>query len=229
MLAVENVTKTYKRPDAAVVALGEVSLRVAPGEFVAARGPSGSGKTTLLLAAGGLLRPDEGRVAVGGTDVYALTPDRRAKLRAKDIGFVFQQYHLIPYLTAVENIMAPSLAVALSDVRGRAAELVERFGLTDRTRHLPAELSAGERQRVALARALLTRPRLLLADEPTGNLDGDSAAVVIQSLTEFAAAGGAVLLVTHDGSASAQADRIVRLDRGSLVGGGDEPPPAGPV
>jgi ABC-type lipoprotein export system ATPase subunit len=214
LLVLENIAKTYEHPDGAVAALVDLSLQVAPGEFVAARGPSGSGKTTLLLAAGGLLQPDEGRVAVNGEDVYSLTPDRRAKLRARDIGFVFQQYHLIPYLTAIENVMAPSLAAPLTDARSRANELIERFGLTDRAQHLPAELSAGERQRVALARALLRQPQLLLADEPTGNLDDESAAIVIRTMAEFAEAGGAVLLATHDDNASAQASRIVCLDQG---------------
>ena len=216
MLELDNVSKHYPRPDGSVAAVTDVSFTVAPEQFVAVRGPSGCGKTTLLLAAGGLLRPDRGSVRIEGQDPYALTPDDRARLRAQKIGFVFQQFHLLAYFSVLENVLAPSVAADLPDARGRADELLARFGLAGRAGHKPAELSTGERQRVALARALLNGPALLLADEPTGNLDGDNAEIVLEALAEFARTGGAVLLVTHDPRAAAHAQRILHLNQGRL-------------
>ena len=220
LVEMENVRKTYPGPDGSVAALAGVSLSVAPGRFVALRGPSGSGKTTVLLAAGGLLRPDAGAVRIAGQDPYALAPDDRARFRAESIGFVFQQFHLIPYLSAVENVLAASLAHATDGAEARARDLIERYGLGDRAAHVPAELSTGERQRVALARAMLNRPRVLLADEPTGNLDEDNAAGVLASLAEFAAGGGAVLLVTHDRQVASYAHETIRIEAGGLAGPG---------
>ena len=215
MLQATNLTKVYHRGNGEVRALDGVSVSVARGEFVAVRGPSGCGKTTLLLACGALLRPDAGSVLVDGQDPYAASPDERAAMRARKIGFVFQQFHLVPYLTVLENVLSPSLAASgTGELRTRAMELIEQFGLTRRAAHLPEELSTGERQRTALARALLNRPGLLLGDEPTGNLDGDSAAAVLGFLRDFAAGGGAVLLVTHDDRAAACAARTVRLEAG---------------
>jgi putative ABC transport system ATP-binding protein len=217
MLRIESVSKKYRKGDHQVVALDNVSLEVKAGEFVVVRGPSGCGKSTLLLASGALLAPDEGRVEIDGRDPYGLDSEERAALRGAAVGFVFQQFHLIPYLTVLENAMTPSLAVAAVDARTRAQELIEPFGLADRADHVPSELSTGERQRAALARALLNRPRLLLADEPTGNLDPDNAAIVLDHIAEFARSGGAVLMVTHDDVASDHADRVVRLDQGRIV------------
>ena len=216
MLSVRNVSKSYRRSGRAVQALDEVSLEVADGEFVVVRGPSGSGKTTLLLAAGGLLAPDAGRVEVDGQAPYQLSPDQRAGLRAATIGFVFQQFHLVPYLSVSDNVRTPALAAGIRDAGDRARQLIERFGLGDRADHLPGQLSTGERQRTALARALLNRPKLLLADEPTGNLDEDNAQVILASLAEFTDRGGAVLLVTHETAVAKYARRIVRLENGRL-------------
>ena len=218
MLNIRNVTKSYHPAHGPVQALRETSLTVRPGEFVAVQGHSGSGKTTLLLAAGGLLRPDSGRVEIDGSDIYALAPDARARLRARKIGFVFQRYHLIPYLTVMENTLAPTLALPFARAEERAAELIERFGLAHRATHVPGELSAGERQRVALARALLHDPGLLLADEPTGNLDRDNALVVLDHIAEFAGAGGAALMVTHDPEAARRADRILNIENSEPAG-----------
>jgi len=216
LLELIEVSKSYKGPQP-VQALAEVSLQVRPGEFVAVQGPSGSGKTTLLLVAGGLLAPDSGQVLLDGTSPYELPADARAKFRATHVGFVFQQFHLVPYLNVLENVLAPSIAVPNSQARGRALELIERFGLAERTYHVPAELSTGERQRVALARALLNRPKLILADEPTGNLDRANADIVLGHLAEFAASGeGAVLLVTHSDYAAGFAARVERLAAGRL-------------
>jgi len=216
MLRVESLTKTYRGAARTVRALDGVSLEVAAGEFVAVEGPSGCGKTTLLLAAGGLLRPDAGRVMLRGEDPYALPPEARAAWRAAQVGFVFQQFHLIPYLTVLDNVLAPSVASPSADADKRACEWIGRFGLADRADHVPAELSTGERQRVALARALLNRPALILADEPTGNLDPASAAVVLGHLAEFAKSGGAVLLVTHDPLGAEYAGRTLRMAEGRM-------------
>jgi ABC-type lipoprotein export system ATPase subunit len=218
MLELRDVDKTY-RGARAVEALRGIALAVEPGAFVALQGPSGCGKTTLLLVAGGLLAPDAGRVTWGGVDVYARSPDGRARLRAEAVGFVFQQFHLVPYLTARENVLAPALAAPVAGAAARADELLGRFGLSDRAGHVPAALSTGERQRTALARALLRRPRLILADEPTGNLDEANAAAVLDALAAYAREGGSVLLVTHDRDVAARAGRIVRMESGRLAAG----------
>jgi ABC-type lipoprotein export system ATPase subunit len=216
MLDLCNLYKTYRGN---VTVLDGVTLHVAAGEFVAVRGPSGCGKTTLLLAAGGLLRPDTGRVSVDGTDLYALGDEARARFRAANIGFVFQQFHLVPYLSVLDNVLAASLGFPLPDARKRAEHLLARFGLTSRCHHVPAELSTGERQRTALARALLHRPKLLLADEPTGNLDPDNGRLVLDALADHARAGGAVLLVTHEQEAAARAHRVVVFGHPGALGG----------
>jgi ABC-type lipoprotein export system ATPase subunit len=213
MLEIKTISKTYTGSAGPVRALVSFSLSLQPGEFVAVQGPSGCGKTTLLLAAGGLLRPDSGTVVVEGTDLYTLSSEARARFRAAHLGFVFQQFHLVPYLSVLDNVLCPALAVEVPNARSRAVELIERFGLAGRLHHVPAELSTGERQRTALARALLPRPRLLLADEPTGNLDSDNGAAVLKHLAQFAHAGGAVLLVTHDLRAAEYTDRVCPLPR----------------
>ncbi|MBN1419493.1 MAG: ABC transporter ATP-binding protein [Planctomycetes bacterium] len=219
MLELTDVRKSYARPEGRVDALGGVSLSAASGEFIAVTGPSGCGKTTLLLTAGGLLAPDAGRVLLDGEDLYSLSAERRARIRAERIGFVFQQFHLIPYLSVLENVLVPSLGVPCRDAPARARTLIERFGLAPRAHHVPAELSTGERQRTALARALFNRPKLVLADEPTGNLDQANAEVVLQALAEFAGEGGTVLLVTHGGDAARYASRGVAMKGGTWSGG----------
>ncbi len=216
MLKLDNITKTYRGGDGEVRAIEGVSLAVAAGEFLAVCGPSGCGKTTLLLAAGALLAPDSGRVEIDGRDPYAMSPNDRAALRAGAVGFIFQQFHLVPYLTVMDNVLAASLAAGGGDLGPRAEQLIERFGLADRARHVPAELSTGERQRTALARALLNKPKLLLADEPTGNLDEKNAEGVLAALGEFAESGGAVLLVTHSRQAADHAQKTVHLASGRL-------------
>ncbi len=217
MLEFKKVSKNFDGPEGKVKALDEVSLSVRPGEFLAVCGPSGCGKTTLLLTAGGLLRPSAGRVILDGHDPYALSPEMRSRVRASMIGFVFQQFHLIPYLTARQNILAPSLALPAKDAGKRAQELVSRFGLDDRADHVPAQLSTGQRQRTALARALLNKPKIILADEPTGNLDEDNADIVFDYLSRYVAEGGCVLLVTHDVRAAAHATRTLQMVDGRLV------------
>ncbi len=217
LISLDHVSKTYRGSDQPVVAVDDVSVTVAAGEFVAVVGPSGCGKTTLLLVAGGLLGPDSGKVQIDLQDPYTLSADQRARFRAERIGFVFQQFHLVPYLTVLDNVLAPALVTGERDAATRALSLIDRFGLTDRRDHRPGQLSTGERQRVALARALLNEPRVILADEPTGNLDGENSEDVLQALQTFANDGGAVLLVTHDPDAVAFAGRTVTLDNGQVT------------
>lgn len=217
MLKMDNLTRTFDGPEGTVTALDGVSLRLEDGDFLSVHGPSGCGKTTLLLTTGGLLKPTDGRLDIDRVDPYALSPDKRAAWRAKNIGFVFQQFHLIPYLNVLDNVLAAQLPLRSPDGQQRAMELAEKFNLTQRLRHVPSELSTGERQRVALARALLNRPRLLLADEPTGNLDEINAKTVLQALAEYAEQGGAVLLVTHDPRAAGFAHRTVGMEAGQLI------------
>ena len=219
MLEIHNLCKYYNGPKGIIRALEDVTIQIRDGEFVAVQGPSGCGKTTLLLAAGGLLAPTEGRIVMNEEhDPYRMSPDERARFRAKNIGFVFQQFHLIPYLTVLENVLAPSLALPKPETRKRAHDLIARFNMTDRIDHVPAELSTGERQRTALARALLNNPKLLLADEPTGNLDKENAGTVLAAFSEFARSGGAVLLVTHDNTIAGHADRVLHLKNGEIQG-----------
>jgi ABC-type lipoprotein export system ATPase subunit len=217
MLEFKNVSKWFNGAQGKVTALKGISFSVRPGELLAVRGPSGCGKTTLLLTAGGLLRPCEGQLNLDGQDPYRLSPEMRSRLRARTIGFVFQQFHLIPYLTVRQNIMTASLAVPLKEASERAQQLISRFGLDDRADHVPARLSTGERQRTALARALLNEPKVILADEPTGNLDEDNAQTVFGYLSQYVSDGGCVLLVTHDARAASHATRSLRMSRGQLV------------
>jgi len=214
MLELSNTSKSYQMKGATVDALRDVSLCVNAGEFVAVQGPSGCGKSTLLAIAGVLLAPDNGTVRICGEDPYSLAPDAQARFRATHTGFVFQQFHLVPYLSVLDNVLSPSLAVRLPSAQARARELIEQFGLAGRQHHVPSQLSTGERQRVALARALLNRPKLLLADEPTGNLDPENAEIILNRLTVFAQEGGAVLLVTHDAGIASRAQRIFRMKEG---------------
>lgn len=218
MVTLEKLSKTYQGAAGPVAALRDVSLTLERGDFVAVQGPSGCGKTTLLLTCGGLLSPDSGRVALLGRDLYGLAASTRAQFIAESVGFVFQQFHLIPYLDVLENVLAPTLAVPSSDARARAELLLKGLGLETRVGHRPSELSTGERQRVALARALLNQPKVLLADEPTGNLDPESAEPVLAALAEFAQGGGAVLLVTHEERAAAHARRRLRMAEGQILG-----------
>lgn len=211
MIRLEKITHRYSSPEGGgVVAVENVNLSVAEGKFVALKGPSGCGKSTLLLIAGGLLRPTSGDLEIAGVEPYKLALDERAAFRASTIGFVFQQFHLVPYLDVLDNVLAPSIASGRKD-RKRAEALVEQFGLTPRAYHTPSALSTGERQRAAMARALYNKPKVLLADEPTGNLDPENADIVLKQLVAFADQGGAVLMVTHASDASAVADEIITL------------------
>jgi putative ABC transport system ATP-binding protein len=216
MIRLENVSKIYQAAGGEVRALDDVSLQIDAGEFVAVRGPSGCGKSTLLTLVGGLGRPTSGRIIVAGEDLAEMTAAQQAEFRAKSIGFVFQMFHLLPYLNVLDNVVVGAAGEDRAASDSEARELLDRFGLNDRLRHLPPQLSAGERQRVAMARAMLNRPQLILADEPTGNLDPESAAIVLDLLTDFQQQGGTILLVTHEEQAAARAGRTILLRQGQL-------------
>lgn len=217
MLRCAGLTQTYPSGNQALTVLQDISFEVTAGEFVAVIGPSGSGKTTLLGLLAGLDRPQAGRVWLDGAELTTLGEDARARLRGAKVGFVFQSFHLIPTLTARENVQVPL------ELRGepggiRAEELLARVGLADRTHHYPAQLSGGEQQRVALARAFSTSPKVLFADEPTGNLDQRTGARIIELMTELnREAGTTLILVTHDPELASRARRILRLADGRLV------------
>jgi ABC-type lipoprotein export system ATPase subunit len=217
VVVLEGAGKSYRRGDETVVALADATLSVAAGEMVALVGPSGCGKSTTLNLAAGVDRPDTGRVVVCGTDLGMAGERELVALRRHTIGVVFQSFHLMPHLTVAENVALP-LALAGARDDARVAELLARVGLTHRRGHYPGELSGGEQQRTAIARALVHRPRLLLADEPTGNLDSASGAEVLRLLDELRRRErAALLLATHDDRIAAVADRIVRMADGRIV------------
>ena len=219
VLNLSNIKKTYRTAKEEVKAVDDVSLEISEGELVSVNGPSGCGKTTLLLIAGGLLYPDEGKVSLGDLNLYEMPPDKRDKERADRIGFVFQQFYLIPYMDVFENVLIPSIGnnTYSSGIDKRAKELLGQFNLSHRLHHKPGELSTGERQRVALARALINQPKILFADEPTGNLDDNNAEIVLNYISDFAQQGGSVLLVTHDKRISKQAHRTYSMLNGRFI------------
>ncbi len=199
--------------------LSEVDFEVRPRERVAVVGPSGCGKSSLIAVAAGLERPTRGRVRLLGQDLEGLSEDRRARLRRGQVSLVFQAFHLLPNMTAAENIAAPLEIAKDREASAKAAAWLERLGLSERARHYPHQMSGGEQQRVALARALAARPRLLFADEPTGNLDAANAAAVADLMFDLVEESGAsLILVTHDDALAARADRRVRLFDGRIVG-----------
>jgi ABC-type lipoprotein export system ATPase subunit len=217
MLEFQNISKVYTLRDRQVHALKDISFNLSKGEFLVFRGPSGCGKTTLLLIAGCLLRPTEGNVTVNGLDPNSMSAREVNELRARFFGFVFQQFHLIPYLSVTENILSPALALKETDFKARAEELLRHFGLEDRSEHLPHQLSTGEKQRTALARAIFNKPSIILADEPTGNLDEGNANVIYNYLRQYSTDGGSVLLVSHDSEAMKFGTRILEMEKGRLL------------
>ena len=217
MICLENVVKTYRTRRGDVAALNDINLRIEKGKFVVICGASGSGKTTLLMTIAAMLNPSSGTVSVEQNNLYAMSIQARAKFRAENIGFVFQMFHLVPYLNILENILLAGGPVAGNNKNAKALELIEQFGLSGRNHHKPAELSAGEKQRTAIARALLNNPKIILADEPTGNLDTDNATSVLGYLSKFHKAGGTVILATHGTEAERFADRIVNLHDGKVT------------
>lgn len=218
MIQFQDVTKTYTRRRQIVTALQAPSLEISTGEYVAVIGPSGSGKTTFLSVLGGMLSPNTGKVFLAGISVYDQSVAARAALRRARIGFVFQTFNLVPYLTALENVEIPLYLAGIpaTEQRSRAMELLERMGLADRIEHKPGELSIGQQQRVALARTLANNPPIILADEPTGNLDPDSRKVVLDFLDELHDEGRTIVMVTHDSIAAERAQRYLRLNAGTI-------------
>jgi len=218
MLAARNLTKQYHSGETVLSALDAISFEIADGAYVAVVGPSGSGKTTLLGLLAGLDTPTSGTTILDGTDLSALTEDARARLRGEKVGFVFQSFQLLPTLTALENVAVPLELHGDPRAESAARDALARVGLTARASHFPAQLSGGEQQRVAIARAFANHPRVLFADEPTGNLDAASGALVIGLLESLnRESGSTVVLVTHDPALAARASRIIRLGDGRLV------------
>ena len=212
MVKIENLTQVYRKGRSSVSALSDVQFQAKSGEFVVVRGASGSGKTTLLLAIGAMMQPSQGVVTINNVDIYQMNNAERTRFRAKNIGFVFQMFHLIPYLNVRDNICL-SMHGQKND---KLEELVRSLGLSSRITHRPAELSAGERQRVALARAMVHSPNIILADEPTGNLDSENASIVYETLADYRNSGKTVIVVTHGTMANDFADRILVLNEGRL-------------
>src|ERR1700723_14462 len=218
VLEARNVSKTVASPDGSLTILADVSLNVRTGETLAIVGASGAGKSTLLALLAGLDTPSTGRVLIAGADLTLLDEDGRAALRGKHVGFVFQSFHLIPSLTAVENVMLPLELRARRDARQAAGQALEQVGLTARAAHYPKQLSGGEQQRVAIARAFVTQPDVLFADEPTGNLDTHTGQRITDLLFELnRRTGSTLVLVTHDRILAGRCDRILELDAGHTV------------
>ena len=219
MIALHDIWRTYHVGDSDVHALADVDLEINSGDYLALMGPSGSGKSTLLHILGCLDRPSKGRYLYNRRDVGSLSDAERSRLRQEEIGFVFQFFHLLPRLTAQANVELPMLfaGVGRPERRARASRALEAVGLTDRVHHRPDQLSGGQRQRVAIARAVVMGPTLLLADEPTGNLDRAAAVEVMDLLATMNAEGQTVVLVTHDPEVAERAKKMVRLDDGRIV------------
>ena len=216
MIQLEDVSKIFESPRIQAEALIKITLQVKNGEFIVVKGPSGSGKTTLLLSIGGMLRPTSGNIRINDKNIYLLNDNERTKFRALNIGFVFQMFYLIPYLNVLENTMLSGGLKEDGTKRGKALKLAEDLGLSDRVMHRPSELSTGECQRVALARALIHQPEIILADEPTGNLDKENSSEVVRILADYHQNGGTVIMATHGDDADKIADRIILLKKGGI-------------
>jgi putative ABC transport system ATP-binding protein len=219
MILADNISKTFTTGSTGTVkALDDVTLFVEPGEFVAVVGPSGSGKSSLLFTLGGISAPTSGRVRIANTDVYSLGPSERAALRRVDVGFVFQTFNLIPWLNVIDNVAFPAMLAGRSrrEARVQAMIMLEQLGMVSRARHLPSQLSVGERQRVGIGRALVNKPKVLLADEPTGSLDAGNATQVLDLLSDFNARGQTVVVVTHSSALAERAHRIVSIVAGRV-------------
>ena len=213
LILLEELTKNY---DGKVLALNRVSLQIYAGEWVAVMGASGSGKSTLLNMIAALDRPTSGSVRVNGDDVLSLSEEERARFRREKVGLIFQQFYLIPYLIALENVMLAQYFHSMADAR-EAAEALRRVGLGERMGHYPSELSGGEQQRVCIARAMINQPKIILADEPTGNLDAENEERVMEIFRQLHKAGHTLLFVTHDPQIGTQADKIIKLEHGRVL------------
>jgi len=225
MIVLEDISKIYHSRSGVVTALRDINLRIEKGTFSIVCGPSGSGKTTLLMTIAAMLRPTQGRVYIEEKDIYNISSQDRAGFRATNIGFIFQMFYLVSYLNSIENVALAGGAAGKNKDTAAAMDLLKQLGLSQRSFHKPAQLSAGEKQRVAVARALFNQPKIILADEPTGNLDPENAASVIEYLSEFHRSGGTVIMATCQmqdlhrmvrGQAQKIADRIIYLRDGSI-------------
>jgi putative ABC transport system ATP-binding protein len=222
ILRVEHLSKVFKSGDHEVNVLSDVSFAIEAGSTCAIVGPSGSGKTTLIAICAGLERPSEGSVALHGVAIQSASEEDLARLRNQSVGFIFQNFQLLPSLTALENVMVPAEIRGENHARSRAADLLKQVGLDGRTQHYPIQLSGGEQQRVAIARAFMNQPKILFADEPTGNLDADTAREIIKLIFDLnATRGTTLLLVTHDRELTQQVSRTIRLRGGRLVSDSD--------
>ncbi len=219
MLRLETVCKEYNHRGRTITALDNATIEIQAGDYVCIVGPSGSGKSTLLLVLGGMLSPSKGQVFLDGQSLYDLSPDKRANVRREKIGFVFQTFNLAPYLTVLENVQVPLFLSGVSehDQEKRATTLLERVGLADRLDHKPSELSVGQQQRVALARAVANNPAIILADEPTGNLDPDTSRQIRDFLDDFNREGRTIVMVTHDPNIAQSAQKTLRLFEGAIL------------
>lgn len=219
LIALKGIERTFYLGDSQVYALRNVNLDINPGEYIAVMGPSGSGKSTLLNLLGLLDRPDAGTYQLEGRDVTTLAPDEQAKVRSERIGFIFQSFHLVPRLTAAANIELPLILAGMpaAERTKRVAQALKEYGLVDRAQHRPNELSGGQRQRVAIARATVQRPAVLLADEPTGNLDRVTGEEVVRLLEALNAQGMTLIVVTHDHALGARARRQIKMEDGVIV------------
>ncbi len=214
MIEIKKLTKTYLSKEHKVNALDNISMNIGRGEFIVIRGSSGSGKTTLLLTLGAMLKPTNGDILFDNKEIYSINGKERNQFRAENIGFVFQMFHLLPYLTLLENVTVSTFGMQKTE----AIKMLNELGLGDRINHKPYALSAGEKQRTAVARALMNNPKIILADEPTGNLDPENTMEVINSLLKYQKSGGTVVIVTHGMEADEFADRIIILKNGRMIG-----------
>ncbi|GAA0085891.1 ABC transporter ATP-binding protein [Clostridium sp. CTA-7] len=218
MINIKNISKTYNIGSEKLTVLDDVSLKIEKGEFVAIVGPSGSGKSTLMNMIGGLDRPSRGEVIIEGEDISKFKDKKMSKFRNEKIGFVFQSFNLEPTLTAVENVMMPLMIAGASDkeMNDKAKSVLEALGMGDRMKHKPTELSGGQRQRVSIARALVNDPKIILADEPTGNLDSKSGSAAMEMLTNFKKKGYTIVMVTHNMEEARYADRVIKIKDGKV-------------
>ena len=218
MINIKNVSKIYNIGNEKITVLDDVSINIEKGEFVAIVGPSGSGKSTLMNMIGGLDKPSNGYVIIEGEDISKLKDKKMAKFRNEKIGFVFQSFNLEPTLTALENVMMPLMIAGLSDkeMNSKAKSALEALGIGDRIKHKPAQLSGGQRQRVSIARALVNKPKIILADEPTGNLDSKSGSAVMEMLTNLKKQEYTIVMVTHNMEEARYADRVIKIKDGKV-------------
>ena len=217
MINLKEITKIYSSKKGEVIALNEVDLQIPENKFVLIKGPSGCGKSTLLFTIGGMLKPSSGFIEVLGKTPYQLSEKERTAFLSSQLGFVFQSYHLIPYLNVLENILLAKKAGNKSVTTEKAKALADKLNISDRLNHYPSELSIGEKQRVALARALIIDPQIILADEPTGNLDPENTTEVLNHLEKFNNEGGSVIMVSHGNEADNLADVLITMEKGKIT------------